>query len=184
MYGLGNENMHHEICFEGDGGQLWALASVTECWLEHKLVWVADKKNWVVPPPTPMPIAPKHQPETAPLSHPAHADPGTWAIIHKFALSDATLPQVHASLEQHLGTHYITSDWNPALNAIMAAEGNVVQATEAIDKLSAATCMWTGLVMYFLGRCKYLPWISSSCSCLPCQTTIRGVKECQANHIT
>ena len=35
IYGLGNGNMHHEICFEGDGGQLWALVSVTECQLEH-----------------------------------------------------------------------------------------------------------------------------------------------------
>ena len=45
MYGLGNGNMHHEICFKRDGGRLWALASVTECQLEHKLAWAADKKN-------------------------------------------------------------------------------------------------------------------------------------------
>ena len=45
MYGLGNGNMHHEICFERNGGWLWALASVTECRLEHKLAWVADKKK-------------------------------------------------------------------------------------------------------------------------------------------
>ena len=103
-----------------------------------------------------MPISPKRQPETAPLSHPAHADPSTWAIIHEFASSDhdATLPQVHASLEQHFGTYYIASDWNPALDAIMAAEGNVVQATEAIDKLSAATCTQTGLVIKFSARMK------------------------------
>ena len=97
-----------------------------------------------------MPIAPKCQPETAPLSHPAHANPGAWAIIHEFASNNATLPQVHASLEQHLGTHYIASDWNPALDAIMAAEGNVMQATEAIDKLSAATCIGQILLSSFL----------------------------------
>ena len=61
---------------------------------------------------------------------------------------------MHASLEQHLGTHYIASDWNPALDAIMAAEGNVMQATEAIDKLSAATCTWTGLVIKLSARMK------------------------------
>ena len=36
----------------------------------------------------------------------------------------------------------------------MAAEGNVMQATEAIDKLSAATCTRTGLVIKFSARTK------------------------------
>ena len=42
----------------------------------------------------------------------------------------------------------------------MAAEGNVVQATEAIDKLSAATCTRTGLVIK-LSACTKPPQLES-----------------------
>ena len=94
------------------------------------------------------------QGEAAPLSHPAHADPGMWAIVREFASNDATLPQVHASLQQHLGMRYIASDWNTALDTVMAAKGDVVQATEAINKLTAAACTHTGLIIKLSSRAK------------------------------
>ena len=88
------------------------------------------------------------QDESAPSLHPAHADPGAWAIVHQFATaSDMTLLQAEMALQQHLGTRYITDHWNPALKAVMDSEGDVMQAVNAVEKLAAAACQRTSLVV-------------------------------------
>lgn len=87
------------------------------------------------------------QAATAPLSHPAHADPGAWAIIREFATSEMPLPLVETALQQHLGSRYIASDWSPSLKAVMDAEGDAAQATEAVEKLALATCTRSGLIL-------------------------------------
>lgn len=68
-----------------------------------------------------------------------HADRGAWDILQKFAGSEMTLPDVEAQLQQHLGDCYDDKDWRPALSAVMNAEGNFLQAHEAINKLAAAS---------------------------------------------
>ena len=50
-----------------------------------------------------------------------------------------TLPQAEEHLSQHLGSHYKNEDWRHALKAVMDAEGDIVKAQQAIQKISA-TC--------------------------------------------
>jgi hypothetical protein len=57
---------------------------------------------------------------------------GAWDILHQFTSSDMTLPQAEEKLLAHLGNHYKDADWRPALKAIMDAEGNVMQAQDAV----------------------------------------------------
>ncbi|KAF8558115.1 hypothetical protein OG21DRAFT_1405665 [Imleria badia] len=87
------------------------------------------------------------QAATAPSSHPAHADPGAWAIIREFATSETPLPLVEAALQQHLRSRYVASDWSSALKAVMDAEGDTAQATEAVEKLALAACKRSGLIL-------------------------------------
>ena len=50
-----------------------------------------------------------------------------------------TLPRAEEHLSQHLGSRYKSEDWRHALKAVMDAEGDVVKAQQAIQKISA-TC--------------------------------------------
>ncbi|KAF8122901.1 hypothetical protein EV363DRAFT_1181549 [Boletus edulis] len=87
------------------------------------------------------------QANTAPLSHPAHADPGAWAIVREFATSDTSLPLVETALQEHLGSRYVASDWSLALKMVMDAEGDAEKASEAVEKLASAACQRSGLVV-------------------------------------
>ena len=50
-----------------------------------------------------------------------------------------TLPAAEEQLKNHLGNRYNTRDWQPALDAVMNAEGDVVKAQEALAQLSSTT---------------------------------------------
>jgi hypothetical protein len=64
-------------------------------------------------------------------------NPNAWDLLRKFASSDSlTLPEVEAQLESLLGQRYVDNDWQPALKAIMDAEGDVEAATAAVEKLA------------------------------------------------
>ncbi|KAG6885130.1 hypothetical protein C0995_009563, partial [Termitomyces sp. Mi166 len=56
---------------------------------------------------------------------PIHADPGARDVLQNFAVSDMTLPMAEDQLRERLGDKYIDSDWQPALKAVMDAEGDV-----------------------------------------------------------
>jgi hypothetical protein len=65
------------------------------------------------------------------------SDCGAWDILQAFAASDMTLPEVEEKVKKkHLGDQYHGCDWQPALNAVMKAEGDVLQVQEAIQQLS------------------------------------------------
>ncbi|KAG2082598.1 uncharacterized protein F5147DRAFT_783247 [Suillus discolor] len=81
-------------------------------------------------------------------SHPAHADPGAWKIIHQFADIDTmTLPQAEACLKEHLGNHYVEEDWMDALKTAMVVKGDNVKVAKAVKKLASVACQRTGLVV-------------------------------------
>ena len=50
-----------------------------------------------------------------------------------------TLPETERRLQEHLGGCYDDHDWQPAINAVMDAEGDISKALEAIRRLSAST---------------------------------------------
>jgi hypothetical protein len=50
-----------------------------------------------------------------------------------------TLPAAEEQLKNQLGNRYNTWDWQPALNAVMNAEGDIVKAQEALVQLSSTT---------------------------------------------
>ena len=65
------------------------------------------------------------------------ADCEAWDIIQAFAPSDMTLPNAKECLKQHLGDRYNDKDWQPALDAVMNAEGDTSRAQEAIHHLAS-----------------------------------------------
>ena len=67
------------------------------------------------------------------------SDRGAWEILRKFATSDMTLPAAEEQLKTHLGSQYNAQDWQPTLDVVMNAEGNVIQAQEALAQLSSTT---------------------------------------------
>ena len=72
-----------------------------------------------------------------PAAIPAHMNPNAWDLLRKFASSDSlTLPEVEAQLQSLLGQRYVDNDWQPALKAIMDAEGDIEAAIAAIEKLA------------------------------------------------
>lgn len=51
-------------------------------------------------------------PSYAPTSHPTHADPRAWSILHDFATNDnMTLPLAESQLQQLLGDSYVDEHW-------------------------------------------------------------------------
>ena len=87
------------------------------------------------------------QAATASSSHPAHGNPGAWAIIREVAASEMALPLAETRLQQHLGGRYVASNWESALKAVMDAEGDAAQASAAVEKLASAACQRSGLVL-------------------------------------
>ena len=66
-----------------------------------------------------------------------HADCGAWDIIQTFATSDMTLPDAEEHLKSHLGDRYNQQDWQPALDAVMNAEGDIPCAQKVIHHLAS-----------------------------------------------
>ena len=50
-----------------------------------------------------------------------------------------TLPDAEEQLKNHLGNRYNEQDWQPALDAVMNAEGDIAKAQEALAQLSSTT---------------------------------------------
>jgi hypothetical protein len=48
-----------------------------------------------------------------------------------------TLPEAKECLKKQLGNQYIVCDWKSALDAVMNAEGDILQAQEALHKLAS-----------------------------------------------
>ncbi|KAF8227377.1 hypothetical protein L208DRAFT_1297022 [Tricholoma matsutake] len=69
----------------------------------------------------------------------AQSDCGAWDILRIFATSSMTLPAAEEQLKTHLGNRYNARDWQPALDAVMNAEGDIIQAQEALAWLSSTT---------------------------------------------
>jgi hypothetical protein len=65
------------------------------------------------------------------------ADCGAWDIIRAFAISEMTLPNAEERLQKHLGDRYNIQDWQPALDAVMNAEGDTLRAQEAVHHLAS-----------------------------------------------
>ena len=64
-------------------------------------------------------------------------NPNAWDLLRKFASSDSlTLPEAEAQLELLLRQCYVDNDWQPALKAMMDAEGDIEAATAAVEKLA------------------------------------------------
>jgi hypothetical protein len=91
------------------------------------------------------------------------SDPGAWKILRRFAGLDMTLPQAEKCLLQHLGSCYKNEDWRHALKAVMDAEGDVVKAQQAIQKISA-TCKQPKLTIKLPQNWPLLKQVGELCS--------------------
>jgi hypothetical protein len=67
----------------------------------------------------------------------SHADQSAWEILQTFTSSEMTLPDAKEHLKKQLGNQYIACDWQPALDVVMNAEGDIFQAQEALQKLAS-----------------------------------------------
>ncbi|KAI5984134.1 hypothetical protein EDD15DRAFT_2310807 [Pisolithus albus] len=56
-----------------------------------------------------------------------------------------SLPEAESQLQAHLGDRFVDSDWQPALHAVMEAEGNADKASAAVDSLRKAAVARSGL---------------------------------------
>ncbi|KIK11436.1 hypothetical protein PISMIDRAFT_50390, partial [Pisolithus microcarpus 441] len=56
-----------------------------------------------------------------------------------------SLPNAESQLQAHLGDRFVDSDWQPALRAVMEAEGDVDKASTAVDSLRKAAVACSGL---------------------------------------
>ncbi|KIN96796.1 hypothetical protein M404DRAFT_162309, partial [Pisolithus tinctorius Marx 270] len=76
------------------------------------------------------------------------ADPEAWSIMCQFAQDpDMTLLAAEKCLQELLKDQFVYEHWQPALNAVMEAEGDVMQAAEAVQRLASATLHCTGLTI-------------------------------------
>lgn len=74
-----------------------------------------------------------------------YADPTAWNVIREFAVTEMTLPEAEKRLQDILTTHYVDTDWRPALDAVMQAEGDSDAAVAAVETLATSASNRTGL---------------------------------------
>jgi len=74
---------------------------------------------------------------TIPGSIPPHTDPNAWKVIDAFATSGMSLPDAKDKLKSVLGSHFVDSDWCPALKIVMEAEDDTVATLAAVSKLKS-----------------------------------------------
>ena len=74
-------------------------------------------------------------PQKDPNSHITAA----WDILEKFATTDMSLPQAENALKGHLRNRYVDEEWQPALDAVMAAENDATAALEQLKELRHAS---------------------------------------------
>ena len=81
-------------------------------------------------------IHPTREYKAAPWTNDPSCDPEAWDIIHAFATSDEMeLPEAEKKLREHLGSCFRMEDWQPALDAVMGAEGDTLAALDALNDL-------------------------------------------------
>ena len=68
----------------------------------------------------------------------ANHNSAAWDIIEQFATTEMALPDAENTLQKHLGDGYVDNEWQPALKAVMDAEGDAALALAAIKKLRLA----------------------------------------------
>ncbi len=56
-----------------------------------------------------------------------------WDIVVQFTTNSWSIPEAHASLQEHLGDQYVASEWNGPLDSASGAEGDVDAALAAIN---------------------------------------------------
>jgi len=106
-----------------------------------------------------------------------HADPLTWKIIYEFAMTDLSLPNAEIRLQAHLGNRFIDADWQPALRAVMDAEGDSHAAVIAIKPLEQAAMRRLGLKIQISLRPKELPQLK-----LAEEELIESIKDLKARN--
>ncbi|KAF8427659.1 hypothetical protein L210DRAFT_3508850 [Boletus edulis BED1] len=62
-------------------------------------------------------------------------------------MTDLSLPNAEIRLQAHLGNRYIDSDWQPALKAVMDAEGSTEVALKAIHDIENEAKRRPGIVI-------------------------------------
>ncbi|KAI6094480.1 hypothetical protein EV401DRAFT_2049921 [Pisolithus croceorrhizus] len=65
--------------------------------------------------------------------------------MREFAATEMTLPEAEKHLQDILTTHYAEIDWQPALDAVMHAEGDSDAAIAAVEILATNASNQTGL---------------------------------------
>ncbi|KAF9239068.1 hypothetical protein BU15DRAFT_28025, partial [Melanogaster broomeanus] len=68
-----------------------------------------------------------------------------------------SLPNAEIRLKAHLGNRFIDTDWQPALRAVMDAEGDSEAALKAIQPLERTAMQRPGLKLQISRRPKELP---------------------------
>jgi len=76
--------------------------------------------------------------------YPTHADPVAWDLIHQYAVGMMSLPDVETALSTHLGDHYVNTNWEPVLKAIMESEDDE-SALDAVATHRTATQSHSGI---------------------------------------
>jgi len=71
-------------------------------------------------------LRPPHPPMPANLA-------AGWDMVVQFATNSWSLPEVHSSLQEHLGDQYIASKWNEPLDSVSGAEGDAEAALAAVN---------------------------------------------------
>ena len=74
-------------------------------------------------------------------------DPIAWDFIHQYAAGTMPLPNIESSLHAHLGNHYIDSDWQPMLKAVMESEDNNT-ALDTVSTLCTAASSYSGIKIH------------------------------------
>ncbi|KAI6010392.1 hypothetical protein BKA83DRAFT_102881 [Pisolithus microcarpus] len=68
--------------------------------------------------------------------------------MQEFAVTEMTLPEAEKQLQDILTTHYVDINWQPALDAVMQAEGDSDVAIAAVETLATSASNWTGLKIH------------------------------------
>jgi len=76
--------------------------------------------------------------------YPTHTDPVAWDLIHQYAVGMMSLPDVETALSTHLGDHYVNTNWEPVLKAIMESEDDE-SALDAVATHRTATQSHSGI---------------------------------------
>jgi hypothetical protein len=86
-----------------------------------------------------------------------HADPLAWKIIYECVTTDLSLPNAEICLQAHLGSRFIDADGQPALWAVMDAEGDSQVALTTIKPLEQAATHRPGIKIRISLHPKKLP---------------------------